>query len=129
MFEVLFSRQPGLFIPVLAIAAAGVVFVVWIIVHYWKAAKQLEVDAALKQDMLNRGMSAGDIERVLWASSSGPREPSRPPAEHVTDNEYYLVEKMLDDGRPMDEIERIVRAFRGEEDRARALVENVRARG
>jgi hypothetical protein len=128
MFEVLFSRQPGLFIPVLAIFLTGVVFVVWIIVHHWKGAKQLELDAALKQDMLNRGMSAADIERVLWASSSGPHEPTRPP-EPVTDNEYYLVEKMLDDGRPMEEIERVIRAFRGEEDRARALGERVRAPG
>lgn len=127
MFEVLFSRQPGLIIPVLAIAVAGVVFTVWIVVHYWNCAKQLEVEAALKQDMLSRGLSAADIERVLGASSSGPRQ-AQPP-EPVSDNQYYLVEKMLDDGRPMDEIERIVLAFRGDEGRARALVENVRARG
>jgi hypothetical protein len=121
MFEVLFSRDPALFIPVLAIAAAGVVFVVWIAVHYWRSAKRLETDTALKQDMLARGLSAADIERVLWASSAGPHQPG-PPPEAITDNEYYLVEKMLDDGRPMEEIERVIRAFRGDEGRARALL-------
>jgi hypothetical protein len=113
MFEVLFSRQPGLFIPVLAIAVTGLVFVVWIIVHHWKSAKQIELDAALKQDMLNRGMTAADIERVLWASSSGPPAPESL-TETITDNEYYLVEKMLDDGHGIEEIERVVAAFRGD---------------
>jgi hypothetical protein len=129
MAEILFSRNPGLFIPVLAIAAAGVVFVVWIVVHHWSSAKQLDVDAALKQDMLNRGMSAADVERVLWASSSGPHgEPS--PQETITDNEYYLVEKMLDDGHGIEEIERVIRAFRGDEGRVvRRFAERGEARG
>lgn len=35
--------------------------------------RQAEIEAALKQDMLNRGMSADDIERVVKASSGdGP---------------------------------------------------------
>jgi hypothetical protein len=127
MFEVLFSRQPGLFIPVLAIAVTGLVFVVWIIVHHWKGAKQLELDSALKQDMLNRGLTAADVERVLWASSSGPQQSSLP--ETITDNEYYIVEKMLDDGHGIEEIERVVAAFRGDVGRvARQFAERAEGR-
>jgi hypothetical protein len=37
-------------------------------------ARQVEIESALKQDMLNRGMSAEDIERVL---NSGHTKPAR----------------------------------------------------
>jgi hypothetical protein len=37
--------------------------------------RQAEIMAALKQDMLNRGMSADEICAVLEAGSKHPREP------------------------------------------------------
>jgi len=36
-------------------------------------ARQAEAEAALKQDMINRGMSVDDIERVMAAGSSKPK--------------------------------------------------------
>ena len=36
----------------------------------WRKLRQTELDAALKQDMLNRGMSAYDIKLVLEASGA-----------------------------------------------------------
>jgi hypothetical protein len=39
-----------------------------IIGNYWYKHRRLETETALKQDMLNRGMSADDIERVVRAS-------------------------------------------------------------
>jgi hypothetical protein len=100
------------------------IFTVWIIAHYWKRVRQLDVETALKQDLINRGMAIADIERVLWASSGGP--PASNPAEVISDNEYYLVEKMLDDGRPVEEIERLVRAFKGEGASASTAIKAVR---
>jgi hypothetical protein len=41
-----------------------------IVVTSWRRARQLEAESALKQDMLQRGMSAEDIERVIRASST-----------------------------------------------------------
>src|SRR5262245_7620076 len=111
MFEVLFKDQPALFIPVVSILGAGSVFIIWILAHYWHASRRQELEAALKQDMLNRGLSVADIERVLLASSSR-EEPIPPePQETITDNEYHLVEKMLDDGHSIEDIEKLVKAF------------------
>jgi hypothetical protein len=36
----------------------------------WYKHRRLEIETALKQDMLNRGMSAEEIERVMRASAS-----------------------------------------------------------
>jgi hypothetical protein len=44
--------------------------VVWLTLQ-WRLHRRTEIEAALKQDMLNRGMSAEEIERVLRARLSG----------------------------------------------------------
>ena len=36
-----------------------------IIMCFWHKTRKLEITAALKQDMLNRGMSADDIQAVI----------------------------------------------------------------
>src|SRR5262245_57616300 len=101
MFETLFEKTPALFIPVASVVGSSVVFTVWIIAHYWHAVRRQELEAAMKQDMLNRGFSAPDIERVLLASTC--REDLKPEkTEVVSDNEYYLIEKMLDEGHAVE---------------------------
>ncbi len=42
-----------------------------VITDYFRQSHQAEIDAALKRDMLNRGMSAADIKTVLEARSDG----------------------------------------------------------
>jgi hypothetical protein len=37
--------------------------------HYWYKARKAELEANLKQDMLQRGMSAAEIQQVLDAST------------------------------------------------------------
>ena len=39
------------------------------VTYYWQKTRRAEIDASLKQDMLQRGMSAGDIRAVLEATS------------------------------------------------------------
>jgi hypothetical protein len=56
-------------VPVLAIVGGLLIAAIGIFVGSWRKVRQAEMDAALKQDMLNRGMSAEEIERVLKASS------------------------------------------------------------
>ena len=43
----------------------------------WRLHRRTELEAALKQDMLNRGMSAEDIERVIKASGTHAVAPKR----------------------------------------------------
>src|SRR5262249_24201082 len=40
----------------------------------WRKARQVEVEGALKKEMLERGMSADDIVKVLGASCKTPDE-------------------------------------------------------
>jgi hypothetical protein len=66
----LLSANPWLFLATLTavviVACVGIVFGI----DYLRKARQAELDAILKQLMLERGMSAADIKTVLEASSS-----------------------------------------------------------
>lgn len=67
MHEWLMSLGPVV-IPVIAIAGGLLVGVVGIVANAWQKNRQVELECSLKQDMLNRGMSAEEIERVIKAS-------------------------------------------------------------
>lgn len=45
----------------------GVTLIATTLITQWRKHRQAEMDAALKQEMLQRGMSAEEIERVLAA--------------------------------------------------------------
>jgi hypothetical protein len=53
---------------------------VWLTLQ-WRLHRRTEIEAALKQDMLNRGMSAGEIGRVLKATLTGTATASAAPEE------------------------------------------------
>ena len=110
MFDALVEKTPALLIPIFAILGTGLVFLVWIIAHHWHKVRQLEAETALKKDMLARDFAPADIERVLLASAR--RAEAAESKETISDNEYYLVEKMLDDGHSVEDVERLVRAFK-----------------
>lgn len=110
MFDTLLNQYPALLIPILAILCVTLIFVSWILSHNWRKVKQLDAETALKKDMLLREFSAADVERVLMASAGSAQGPEE--KEAISDNEYYLVEKMLDEKYPVEEIERLVRAFK-----------------
>jgi hypothetical protein len=65
----LFISNPWLalcvLVAVVIVACVAIVF----ITDYLRQTHQAEIDASLKQDMLNRGMSAADIKIVLEARS------------------------------------------------------------
>jgi hypothetical protein len=51
------------------VAIAAIVIVPWVF-YYWRQMKQDQHDAELKRDMIARGMSAEEIERILAAKST-----------------------------------------------------------
>jgi len=69
MFEIL-KDEPYLIIPVLAliIPIFGIVF--GTITNCISSVRRAEIEASLKHEMLNRGMSAEDIKTVIEASDS-----------------------------------------------------------
>jgi hypothetical protein len=47
----------------------------------WRKVRQAEMEAALKQEMIQRGMSADDIQKVMEASAHRSRPEPVPPKE------------------------------------------------
>lgn len=58
----------GMFICIAAIALGCTIAV------QWRKARQAELEAALKKEMLQRGMSADEIVKVLEASATASQE-------------------------------------------------------
>ena len=68
------NENPWLVIPCLAlcIPILGVVF--GTVTNYLASIRKAEIEASLKQDMLQRGMSAEEIKTVLEATSQRKRK-------------------------------------------------------
>jgi hypothetical protein len=70
MVEIL-SNSPWLavcmLVALVAVACTAIVFVT----DYLRTSRQAEIDAALKHQMVERGMSAADIKTILEASTDG----------------------------------------------------------
>jgi hypothetical protein len=64
------SSPEAFFGIVISVGGAFLVAIVAIIVGSWSQVRRREMDTSLKQEMLARGMSAEEIERVLSAGSA-----------------------------------------------------------
>jgi hypothetical protein len=65
------ADNPWLLVCMLAAIVIVACTAITCIPDYLRKSHQAEIDATLKQDMLNRGMSAADIKTVLEASTEG----------------------------------------------------------
>jgi hypothetical protein len=121
------AQHPETVVPFMVFASGALVGIVAIVAHQWRAIRRTELEMALKQDMLKRGLSVEEIERVLRASERPPEEPAKP--DPITDNEYALVQKMVEEGRAAPEVERLVTLLRstggGVSDNEYALIEKM----
>jgi hypothetical protein len=63
----------GLILGGIAIGGGLLCGIIGIIAGTWQKVRRAEITAALKQDMLNRGLSADDIRTVLEAGSKESR--------------------------------------------------------
>jgi hypothetical protein len=71
MFQELVDRLgSGQLFVLLIITLALASGIVKCIADQWRKVREAEMEAALKQDMLNRGMSAQEIQMVLSAKGS-----------------------------------------------------------
>jgi len=77
MSELLSRFEPGEMIGLVAVTGGLLCGLVAIIMGIWHEHRKTEVNAALKQDMLNRGMSADDIRSVLDAGTPASGKESR----------------------------------------------------
>jgi hypothetical protein len=69
MGEYLSKLDGGELIAVIAIVGGLICGVIVMIGEFWRRIRKAEIDAKLKTDMLDRGMSAEEIKTVLEAGS------------------------------------------------------------
>jgi hypothetical protein len=69
-FETLSGHNGELLIPIVLSIVGGIVAVAAIVVTQWRKHRLAEMEYALKHEMLQRGMSAQEIERVLSAGQA-----------------------------------------------------------
>jgi hypothetical protein len=81
MGDLLSKFTSGELIGLVAVVGGLICGTVWVIAYYWYEMRRTETDAALKQEMLGRGMSAEDIQTVLEAGSGERPRSSR--SRHV----------------------------------------------
>jgi hypothetical protein len=72
MFDMLSTWRAGEVIGLTAVVGFFLWMIAWVVVHYWNSARLAELEAGLKRDFLQRGLSVEEIERLLRAS----REPA-----------------------------------------------------
>lgn len=76
MTDFLARFNAGELITFVSVAGGLLIAVTAIIAGTWRKTRRTEILAALKQDMLSRGMSADEIRAVLEAGSRGCRKSS-----------------------------------------------------
>jgi hypothetical protein len=83
LLECLSKARPGDLIPLLAIAGGILIALTSIIANQWRRVRQAELqlrhaelEASLKQEMINRGMSVDEIRQVLEAKTSSSIRPA-----------------------------------------------------
>jgi hypothetical protein len=115
-WEGVLQSVPGILTTTLIFGGWIIVAVTISIAKNWRKIHESEHAAALKQSMIERGMSADDIERVLRA---GPRPDTSEGEERgesprkVADDLTGLAGKLAEHDVPAAEMEQILGAVRG----------------
>lgn len=69
MSDFLSRFDGGELIGLVAVVGGLLIAVISIVSHQWRRVRVAEYEASLKQQMLDKGLSAGEIEQVLKAST------------------------------------------------------------
>ena len=81
MHELLLKMDPGLLIGLVSVAGGLVCGIVAIVMGIGLEIRRVELAAALKKDMLERGMTAEEIRIVMEAGSKIPMRPGKGPVD------------------------------------------------
>jgi hypothetical protein len=104
MSELLSKFNAGEIIGLVAVLIGPIVLIVAILATNWRRVRIAEVEGALKQQMLDKGMSAAEIEQVIVTSTGDPAV-----------DRAALVQRMVDEGYEGEDIERVLKAYQPEQ--------------
>jgi hypothetical protein len=127
MNEVLSKLRSDELAVLLFLSIGALIALTAIVAHHWRRLRQLEIETALKQALLQKGMNAEEIERVVNATQ-GAAHAGTPPV--TTLNDKQLEAKIAADlaayGVAADRIEQALEAVMGAgSDTKRAVAEIV----
>ncbi len=113
MLQELLSKLAGDELLVLIIVIGGLLLAaITIIAAHWRHVRVAEIQAALKRQMIERGMSAGDIEKVLQASTAPNAEEADVQfTGNPGEDKARLVNLLIDNGYEAGDVQRILLAF------------------
>ena len=98
--------SPGEFIALAAVIVGPLIAITAIITTQWRRVRIAEMEATLKQQMLDKGMSAAEIEQVMTVNQRQPGSTGDVRADRA-----YLVQCMIAEGYEGEDIERVLKAY------------------
>jgi hypothetical protein len=99
MSELLGKFEAGELITLAAVVGGALVAIIAFVSHQWGKVRVAEMDTALKQQMLEKGMSAAEIEQVMKVTKA------------PTETKVGLAQMMIEHGYEGEDIERVVKAY------------------
>jgi hypothetical protein len=112
MLEQLLQRfTPGTFIGLVAVIGGILGWIITTVAAQWRRVRVAEIEASLKQQMLERGMGAAEIEQVLRSKSRGSGSGEVAQAGCVPSAKASIVKALTEGGYEGEDMERILRAY------------------
>jgi hypothetical protein len=115
MNELLSRIGPDALVPLVALLGGAVVFIVWIIAHYWAKARHADLQASLKLELLRQGKTVDEIERILQVGivpEDIPAEPASPgTSPPAIVDEVSLVRLLTQEGYGAEDIETLLHMY------------------
>ena len=111
MFELLDKFSPGHLIGMVAVIGGVLGWIITHVASQWRRVRVAEIEGALKQQMLDRGLAATDIEQVLRASNRKNKNVCEGLGDGASSAKAAVVKALTEGGYEGQDIERTLRAF------------------
>jgi len=108
--DVFYRFSPDDFLGLIAIVGTALVFLICFVAYQWRRVRVAEMEATLKQDMIQKGMAAEEIQKILRAGE----KPTKP----MDTSSAGLAAHMAAYSYDADDIQRVLKAIG---DRGRSL--------
>jgi hypothetical protein len=104
--EFLDKFNPGEIIGLAAVIVGPLIAITAIISMHWRRVRIAEIEGVLKQQMLDKGMTAAEIEQVMRAGKD-----KEGVSGDESEDRAALVQRMVDEGYSGEDIERVLKAY------------------
>jgi SOS response regulatory protein OraA/RecX len=109
MSEFLSKFDGGELIGLITVLGGVCIAVIALVANQWRRVRVAELEAGLKQQMIDRGMSPAEIEQLLAASQDGKAQIVSTGDEAA--DKAALAQRMVDNGYEAKDIERVLSAY------------------